>query len=98
MPAGAVEVAGAAVELTQRGVEEMIMPQRVDLTGFLQGADAGLGAVDLGDYNRPVQQINRRAMNLQQGVIQAQNRRPIGRGVAGSGAMVKGDARLQMKG
>ena len=97
VPAGAGEVAGAAVELAERGIEQVIMPQRRVLAGFVQRANAGVRTCDLGQDNRAVEQVYRRAIDREQGVIEAQDRRPIRFGIARRGAMKAGNGGFQMK-
>ena len=79
---GAVKVAGAPVELAERGVEQVIVPQGGILAGFVQCANARVRTFDLGHDDRPVEQVHRRAMNREQGVVEAQDRRPIRFGIA----------------
>ena len=66
MVPGASHIAGAAVEFAERGVEQVIMPQRRIPAGFVQRGNARVWALDLGHDNRPVEQINRGAMDRQQ--------------------------------
>src|SRR5262249_35413367 len=57
--------AGTTVQLAERGVEQVIVPQCRVAAGFVQGADARPRAVDLGHHNRTVEQVHRRALDRQ---------------------------------
>jgi hypothetical protein len=70
----------------------VVVPQRRVPARFLQRLDARLRAVDLGHHDRAVEQVARRALQCQQGVEQAQDRKPVGVGVTVGCAMQKRDA------
>ena len=55
----------------------MIMTECVVFAHFGQCLDAGARAFDQGHDDGPVQQVDRRAMQLQQRVVQVQNRPPV---------------------
>ena len=95
---GLLEIARAPVELTERGVEEMIILEGLVPAGFFQGADARGGTFDLGDDDRPVEQVDRRPMNREQRVVEEEDRRPVRLGIALGRAMMERDAGFEMKG
>jgi hypothetical protein len=77
MLSGADKVPGAAVELAQRGVEEIVAPQRRISSGFVQCTNAGFRTLDLGHDDRAVEHVHGRMMNREQGVLETQDRVPI---------------------
>jgi hypothetical protein len=94
---GAGQVAGAAVEVAEGRVVQVIVPQRRIPACLLQHANARLRTFDLGHDDRAVEQVHRRALLGEQGVVEAQDRRPVGVGKALRRAMVAGDRRLQVE-
>src|SRR5262249_48842373 len=61
---GPGQVAGAAVEVAERRVEQEIVPQRRILGGRLQHSNARVWTFDLRDDDRTVEQVRRRAAAL----------------------------------
>src|SRR5580704_15660609 len=77
VPSGALEVAGASVKFAQSRVKEVVTLERRIQSGFVQGANARGRTFELCNDNRPVQQINGRAVKGNQGVVEPQNRGPV---------------------
>src|SRR6516162_2686409 len=94
---GAGQVAGAAVEFAESGVKQVVVPQCWVLASFVERVNACLRTFDLGHDDCAIEQVHWRAMNREQGVIQAQDRRPIRFGIALRRAMMAGNGRFQMK-
>src|SRR5690349_22604779 len=66
-------------------------PTRRSSDLLLQSANPRPWAFDLGHDDGAVQQVHRRGLQRQQGVVEAQDRRPVGLGNALRGAVVAGD-------
>src|SRR5262249_17608853 len=71
---GAGHVAGAPVYPAGRRVEQVIVPQGRVLARLVQRANARPRTFDLSDDNRAVEQVHRRALQREQGVVEAQDR------------------------
>lgn len=95
--ASAGHIAGAAIELPQSGVEQVIAAQGGVLARFIKGADAGQRPLNFGDDNGAVEQINWRSLDRQQGVVQSKDRDPIGFRLALCRAVIERDPRFEME-
>ncbi len=95
--AGLVEVAGPTVELAEGCVEQVVVSDGRVLAHLVQRIDARKWAVDFGDNDRPVDQVDRRAMDREHCVVEPQDGRPIGVGVGRRRAVIHGDSGLEME-
>src|ERR1700722_1731207 len=91
-------ISRAAMQLSNCGIEKVIVPPGWIVTDFFQGFQSGTWPIDLGNHDGAVQQVDRRWMNCQQSVVETKNRRPVRFGIRLRRAVLAGNRSFQMKG
>src|SRR5215472_727716 len=84
------------LQLSKRCVIERIGPKPLDARDGPNLFDASVGSLQLSNGDRPVEGYYRRRGHLHQGVIERDNRSPVGVFHAGSLTVDSGDCRLHV--
>src|SRR5439155_8014887 len=84
------------LKFTERGVEQVISVQRVEVANDSDGVQPGARSVDVCDHDGAIEGDDRRIVELDQAIVKRENLRPIGRFIVLCDTVTGGDAGLQM--
>ena len=87
----------APVEFSQGRIDEMVVAQKRIAGERFQDANSRGWPFQVRQDNRPIELVDRGWLQVQERVVQSQDRPPVRLGKAGSGAVQQGDSRFEVK-